>query len=51
MGWAEQVARVGERRVVHTALVVKPEGKRPLAKPTHRRKHNTKKDLPKEQAD
>ena len=38
----EQVAYVGERRVARRALVVKLEGKRPLAKPRHRGKDNTK---------
>jgi hypothetical protein len=41
----------GERRVAHRALVVKPKEKRPLAKPGHRRKDNTKRDLLKGQAD
>jgi len=30
MKWAENVARMGERRGVHRILVGKPEGKRPL---------------------
>jgi len=30
MRWAENVARMGEGRVVHRLLVGKPEGKRPL---------------------
>jgi len=45
MRWAEHVAYVGERRVACRALVVKPEGKRPLAKPRHRGKDNKKKDF------
>jgi hypothetical protein len=30
VGWAEHVARMGERRGVHRVLVGKPEGKRRL---------------------
>jgi len=30
MRWAGHVARIGERRGVHSVLVGKPEGKRPL---------------------
>jgi len=33
---------VGERRLAHRAFVVKPEGKRPLAKYRHRGKDNKK---------
>jgi hypothetical protein len=36
MRWAEHVARMGEGRVVHRVLVGKPEGKRPLGRPTRR---------------
>ena len=42
---------MGVRRVAHRALVVKQKGKITLAKPTYRRKDNTKKDLIKGQAD
>jgi len=30
MKWAENVARIGERRGIYRILVGKPEGKRPL---------------------
>ena len=33
MRWAGHVARMGEGRGVHSVLVVKPEGKRPLGRP------------------
>ena len=36
MRWAGHVARMGEERVVHRVLVVKPEGKRPLGRPRRR---------------
>ena len=39
------MARVGEGRGVHRVLVGKPEGKRPLGRPRHRRKDNIKMDL------
>jgi len=42
MRWAGQVEYVVERRVALRALGVKPEGKRPLAKPRHRGKGNKK---------
>jgi hypothetical protein len=35
----------GARRGVYRVLVGKPEGKRPLGKPRHRRKDDIKKDL------
>jgi hypothetical protein len=34
MRWAGHVARMGERRNVYRLLVGKPEGKRPLGRPT-----------------
>ena len=34
--WAEQVARMGERRQVYRVLVGKHEGKKPLGRPRHR---------------
>jgi len=34
MRWAGQVARMGERSGVYRVLVGKPEGKRPLGRPT-----------------
>jgi hypothetical protein len=33
MGWAENVARVGEERKVYRISVENPEGKRPLGRP------------------
>jgi hypothetical protein len=45
MRWAEQVARMGEGRVVYRILVGKPEGKRPLGRPRHRWKDNIEMDL------
>ena len=45
MRWAGHVAHMGERRDVDSVLVGKPEGKRPLGRPRHRREDNIKKDL------
>jgi len=42
---AGHVARMGERRGVYRVLVGKPEGKRPLRRPRHRRYDNIKMDL------
>ena len=42
---AGRVARMGEGRCVHTVLVGKPEGKRPLGRPRHRWEDNIKMDL------
>ena len=39
------MARMVEGRGVHRVLVGKPEGKRPLGRPRHRRKDNIKMDL------
>jgi len=36
MRWEGHVARMGERRGVYRVLVGKPEGKRPLGRPSHR---------------
>jgi hypothetical protein len=36
MRWAGHVARMGEEREVYKVLVRKPEGKRPLGKPSRR---------------
>jgi hypothetical protein len=36
MRWAGHVARMGEKRNAYRLLVGKPEGKRPLGKPTRR---------------
>jgi hypothetical protein len=35
-GWAEHVARMGEKRTVYRLLVGKPEGERPLGRPRRR---------------
>jgi hypothetical protein len=45
MKWAGHVARVVEERGVHTVLVGKPEGKRPLKRPRRRWDDNIKIDL------
>ena len=45
MGWAGHVARIGEDRGVHRGLVGKPEGKRPLGRPSRRWEDNIKMDL------
>ena len=45
MRWAGHVARMGEDRGVHSVLVGKPEGKRPLGRPRHRWENNIKMDL------
>jgi len=45
MCWAGHVARMGERRDVYRVLVGKPEGKRPLGRPTRRWEDNIKIDL------
>ena len=39
------VARMGDRRGVYTVLVEKPEGRRPLGRPTRRWEDNIKMDL------
>ena len=45
MRWAGYVARMGEDRGVHRALVGKPEGKRPLARPRRRWEDNIRMDI------
>jgi hypothetical protein len=42
--WAGHVARMGERRDAYRALVVKPEGRRPLGRPRRRWEDNIKMD-------
>jgi hypothetical protein len=42
MRWAVHVARMSEGRCVHRFLVGKPDGRRPLGKPRHRRDDNIK---------
>ena len=43
--WVEHVARMGERRGTYRVLVCKPEGKRPLGRPSRRWEDNIKMDL------
>jgi hypothetical protein len=43
--WAGHVACMGERRGAYRALVGKPKGRRPLARPRLRWDNNIKKDL------
>jgi hypothetical protein len=43
--WAGHVARIGEKRNAYRILVGKPEGKRPLGRPSRRRVNNIKMDL------
>ena len=45
MGWAGNVALMGERRGVYRVLVGKPEGKTPLGRPRRRWEYNIKMDL------
>jgi hypothetical protein len=45
MRWAGHVARMGEGRSVHSVLVGKPEGKRPLGRPRRRWEDNIKMDI------
>jgi hypothetical protein len=45
MRWAGHVARMGERRGVYRVLVGRPECKRPVGRPRHRREENIKMDL------
>ena len=45
MRWAGHVAHVGEKGGVYRVLVGKPEGKRPLRKPSHMWEDNIKIDL------
>jgi hypothetical protein len=45
MRWAGHVARMGEDRGVHSVLVGKPEGKRPLGRPRRRWEDNIKMGL------
>jgi hypothetical protein len=42
---AGHIVRIEERRGVYRALLGKPEGKRPLWRPRHRRKYNIKMNL------
>jgi len=45
MRWGEAYSTYGESRSVYRVLVRKPEGKRPLGRPRHKRKDNIKTDL------
>jgi len=45
MRWAGHVACMGEEKGVYRVLVGKPEGKRPLGRPRHRRVDNIRMDL------
>jgi len=45
MRWAGHVARMGEGRGVHSVLVGKPEGRKPLGRPRRRWEDNIKTDL------
>jgi hypothetical protein len=45
MRWAGHVARMGENSGVHSVLVGKPEGKRPLGRQRRRWEDNIKMDL------
>jgi hypothetical protein len=47
MRWASHVSRMGEKRNSYRLLVGKPEGKRPLGRPTRRWVDNIRMDLPK----
>jgi hypothetical protein len=47
MRGAGHVVRMGEGRGVYRVLVGKPEGRRPLGRPRHRREDNSKTDLQK----
>jgi hypothetical protein len=47
MRWAGHVARIGEERWVHSVLVGKPEGKRPLGRPRRRWEDSIKIDVQK----
>jgi hypothetical protein len=43
--WAGHLALVGETRTAYKILVRKPEGKRPLGRPTHRWEDNINMNL------
>jgi hypothetical protein len=42
MRWTGHIACIGEKRHTYRVLVGKPEGKRPLGRPGHRREDNIK---------
>ena len=45
MRWVGHVTRIADRRVAYRVLVKKPEGKRPLGKPSRRWEDNIKLDI------
>jgi hypothetical protein len=45
MRWEGHVGRMGEERNVHRVLMGKPEGKRPLGRPSHRWEDGMRMDL------
>jgi hypothetical protein len=45
MRWVGHVMHMGDRRGIYRVLVAKPEGKRPLGRPRHRREYKIKMDL------
>jgi hypothetical protein len=45
MKWEVHVTRMGEIRITNSTLAVKPEGKRPLRRPSWRREVNIRMDL------
>jgi hypothetical protein len=45
MRWVGNVVRMGEVRGAYNILVGRPEGRRPLGRPRHRREDNIKMDL------
>jgi hypothetical protein len=45
MKWVGHVERMGEKRGAYRILVGRPEGRRPLGRPRHRREDNIKMDL------
>jgi hypothetical protein len=45
MRWVGHVARMGEGRGAYRILVERPEGRRPLGRPRHKREDNIKMDL------
>jgi hypothetical protein len=45
MRWVRHVAHMGQKRNAYRVLVGKPEGKRSLGRPMHRREDNIKTEL------
>jgi hypothetical protein len=46
MRWTGHVARMGQKRGAYRILVGRPEGRRPLGRPSRRWEDNIKMDLP-----